>query len=327
MRASLLTIAFGSALLAQNAPPPLLQAPVGPNTVVAVVAGADVTVSEIQKMLEAGGSQALQMFQTNPQEAIKQLFLMRHLSEEGEKAKLGDKSPYKEQLDFMRANVLAGAYYNQERDGYVVSGEQIEDFYNHNQSRWGQAKIKIIFIGFKPAGVAQPKGELKPEDIANAARQAFEAANSPSQRSEEEASKLASDLVGQLRAGGDFAKLVRQFSDDPSSKAANGDFGSPVTPASALADDFKKPVLALKQGEISDPIKQPNGFYIVRVEEKSVQPLNSVREPIIQELRQAHLDAWLKDQNNRFQPTVLRPDFFLQPGRYITPPPAAAPKQ
>jgi peptidyl-prolyl cis-trans isomerase C len=327
MRSCILTIAFASALLAQNAPPPLLQSPVKPDTVVATVAGVNVTMADIQKMLEAA-PQAQQLFQSNPQEAIKQLFLMRHLAEEGEKAQLDLKSPWKEQLDFMRANVLAGAYYNQVRDGYAVSGEQIEDFYSHNQSRWGQAKIKIIFIGFKASTASAPKTELKAEDIANAARQAFEAAHSPSERTEEEASKLASDLVRQLRAGVDFVKLVNQYSDDSSSKGAEGDFGSPVTPASALADDFKKPVLALKQGEISDPIKQSNGFYIVRVEEKSVQPLNSVREPIVQELRQTHFDAWMKEQSNHFQPTVLRPDFFLQPQRYLPPTaPAPAPKQ
>lgn len=326
MRVCILTIALSSALLAQNAPPPLLQSPPGPDTVVATVAGVKVTVSDVQKMLASATPQAVQMFQTNPQEAIKQIFLMRHLAEEGEKAKLADQSPYKEQLEFMRANLLAGLMYNKERDSYPVTGEQIEDFYNHNQSRWEQAKIKIIFIGFKPAAAAAPKGELKAEDIANAARQAFEAAHSPSDRSEEEASKLAADLVKQLRGGADFLKLVAQYSDDSSSKAAAGDFGSPVTPTSALSDDFKKPVLAMKQGELSDPIKQSNGFYIVRVEEKSVQPLNGgVRESIVQELRSRHLDEYMKDLNNRYQPAVLRPDFFLQPGRYMTVPAASAP--
>jgi hypothetical protein len=327
MRASFLTIACASALLAQNAPPPLLQAPAGPDTVVATVAGTNVTIGDIQKMLAGATPQALQSFQQNPQATIQQLFLMRHLAAEGEQAKLGEKSPYKEQLDFMRASVLANLMLIQERDGYSVSGEEIEKFYNGNQSRWEQAKIKIIFLGFKPAAAA-PKGELKPEDIANAARQAFETAHSPSERSEEEASKLASDLVKQLRAGADFVKLVAQYSDDSSSKNSGGDFGSPVTAASALSDGFKKTILALKKGEIGDPIKQPNGFYIVRVEDKSVQALNDVRESIIQELRKTHLDEWVKGLNNRFQPSILRPDFFLQPGRYMSPatPPAPTPK-
>jgi peptidyl-prolyl cis-trans isomerase C len=333
MRACILTIAFASALLAQ-APPQLLQAPLGPDTVVAAVAGINVTIADIEKMLVGAPQQAAQSLQQNPQGTIQQLFLMRHLAEEGEKAKLGELSPYKEQLEFARASVLANLMLNQQRDGYTVTGEDIEKFYKLNESRWTQAKIKIIFIGFKPSAPAAAKAGLKPEDIADAARQAFNAAHSPSDRSEEEASKLASDLVQQLRTGADFVKLVAQYSDDSSSKGNAGDFGSPVTPTSSFSDDFKKSILALKQGEISDPLKQPNGFYIVRVEEKSVQALNSVREPIIQELRKTHLDEFMKELSSRYQPSVLRPDFFLQPGRYLAaaaaapapPPPAPTPK-
>ena len=315
MRACILTIAFASAILAQTAPP-LLQAPLPPDTVVATVAGMSLTIADIQKMLVGASPQALQSFQQNPQATIQQLFLMRDLAAEGEKAKLGEQSPYKEQLEFARAGVLANLRMIQERDSYTISGDEIEKFYARNQSRWEQAKIKIIFISFKP-GPPAAKGELKTEDIANAARQALQAANSPSQRSEDQASKLAADLVKQLRAGADFVKLVGQYSDDPNSKGSAGDFGTPISPTGTYSDDFKKPILALKQGEIGDPIRQSNGFYIVRVEEKSVQPLNSVRDPIVQELRKAHLDEWMKEKTSGFQPSVVKPEFFLQPGKYL----------
>ena len=325
MRASILTMAAASALLAQTPPPPpLQQAPLPPDTVVATVAGTNLTIADIQKMLVGAPQQALQSFQQNPQATIQQLFLMRDLAAEGEKAKLGEQSPYKEQLEFARAGVLANLRMIQERDSYTVSGEDIEKFYARNQSRWEQAKVKIIFVSFKPGAPPAPKGDLKTEDIANAARQALQAANSPSQRSEQEAKELAADIVRQLRAGADFVKLVAKYSDDPNSKGSAGDFGTPISPTGTYSDDFKKPILALKQGEISDPIRQSNGFYIVRVEEKSVQPLNSVRDPIVQELRKAHLDEWMKEKTTVFQPSVLKPEFFLQPGKYL--PGAPAPK-
>ncbi len=319
MRACILTVAFASALLAQT-PPPLLQAPVGPDTVVAIVAGMNLTVADIQKLLVGVTPQALQAFQQNPQETIKQLLFMHYLAAEGEKAKLGEKSPYKEQIEYIRATILASLEINQEHDGYTVPAEDIEKFYAANQPRWEQAKVKIIFIAFKPGAVTQAKPEIKPEDIAEAARRALQAAHSPSERSEAEASKLASDLVQQLRAGADFAKLVEQYSDEPTSKAASGDFGSPITSTSAYSEDFKKPILALKQGEISDPIKQPNGFYVVRLEDRSVRPLNEVRETIVQELRSKHRDEWVKETSNRFQPAIQRPEFFLQPGKYMSAP-------
>jgi hypothetical protein len=326
MRACVLTLVFSSFLLAQ-APPPLLQAPLGPDTVVATVDGTNLTIADIHKLLEGSSPQAAQSFQTNPQGTIQQLFLMHYLAGEGEKAKLGETSPYKEQLEFMRASVLASLMLNRERDGFVVSGDDIQKFYDRNQSRWGQAKIKIIFIGFKP-GAAAAKGKIDDDALKNAAQNAFSAAHSPNERSEDEANKLATDLVKQLRGGADFVKLVEQYSDDSSSKGSAGDFGAPITPTGAYADDFKKPILAMKAGEISDPIKQSNGFYIVRVEDKSAQSLNDVREAIVQEMRKNHLDERMRDLNARFQPAIQRPDFFLQPGKYLTPaaPTSATPK-
>ena len=46
----------------------------------------------------------VQLFQQNPKYAVQQLFMLRYLSEEAEKAKLGEQSPLKEQLAFLRAN-------------------------------------------------------------------------------------------------------------------------------------------------------------------------------------------------------------------------------
>jgi hypothetical protein len=83
----------------------------------------------------------------------------------------------------------------------------------------------------------------------------------------------------------------------------------------------------MKNGDISDPVLQPAGFYVIRVDQKSVQPLDEVREPILQELRQSHRNDWLNDLNRRFVPVVQKPEFFLQPEMYVqkaTPAAAAA---
>ena len=64
------------------------------------------------------------------------------------------------------------------------------------------------------------------------------------QRTEADARKLAEDLVKQIRGGADFGKLVAQYSEDPTSKAAGGDFGM-VNLNSSYSADVKKAVLAL----------------------------------------------------------------------------------
>jgi hypothetical protein len=137
------------------------QEEIGPNTVVATVAGISVTLADVRKILEKAPTALVQQFQQNPQQALGQVFLMRYLADEGEKAKLDQKSPLKEEIEdliaLLKQQVLANAMVNQEQNGYLVSDQQIDDFYQKNQSRWEEAKIKIILIGFKPASVAPAK--------------------------------------------------------------------------------------------------------------------------------------------------------------------------
>lgn len=283
------------------------------NPVVAQVNGLSITVEDVRHMVDSAEPRMLQLFKQNPQMALQQTFLMKYLATEGEKLKLAETSPLKDQLEMLRANVVAGAMVNHERDHFQVSEKDTDLFYQKNRERYEQAKIKIIYIAFKPAVTG-----TKAEDIQAAARAALEGAHTPNQRTDPEAKALASEIVAKLRGGLDFAKGVEQYSEDPTSKAEHGDFGV-VKYTSSYAEDLKKAIFALKNGDISDPIKQTNGYYIVRIEEKSLQPINEVRESIIQELRQAHLDSWLKELNTKFQPKVLRTDFFLTPDKFLNP--------
>jgi parvulin-like peptidyl-prolyl isomerase len=226
--------------------------------------------------------------------------------------KLGEQSPLKEQIEAQRGWIIANAMVNREADAYQVSDEQMNDFYKKNEARWQQAKIKAIFIAFTGGNVVS----LDPNDLAAAAKQSVEAAHPANERSQPEAKKLADDIVKQLRAGADFGKLVDQYSDDSTSKQMGGEFPL-IKATSPYPEDLKKAIFSMKNGDISDPVLQPAGFYIIRVDQKSVQPLDEVREPILQELRQSHRNDWLNDLNRRFVPVVQKPEFFLQPELYV----------
>lgn len=302
-----------------------------PDTVVAKVAGISVTVADVRKMLEFAPQNVTQQFKTNPQQAIAGYYALRYLSDEAAKLGLDKVSPYKEQFealyDLLKEEILANAMVNQLHDGYNVSAEQIDDFYAKNQSRWEEAKIKVILISFKPTPVGGVKsGESTESAIEDAAKRAIEGAHTKNERTEEDAQKLASDLVRQLRGGADFAKLVAQYSDDAESKASGGDFGTSIKANGSFAPELKKAVFAMKQGEISDPVRQGNGFYIIRLEDKTVQPINDVRGEIVMELRNNHRDQYMSDVDKRFTPQVVRPEFFVQPERYLAqvPPPAGS---
>src|SRR5713101_5027411 len=76
--------------------------------VVATVAGQDLTAADIRKILDnAPSPQLVTLYQRDPKAAIQQFFIMKHLAAEGDKLKLGERSPLKEQLEVIRANVVA----------------------------------------------------------------------------------------------------------------------------------------------------------------------------------------------------------------------------
>jgi len=323
MKVCALVAVFATLSLAQiptAGTPPVAPEKLPGNTVVATIQGTNVTIDDVRKMADDAPVQVLRYLQQDPQGFIRQMFLFRYLTEQGDKLKLGEQSPLKEQLEAQRAWVIANAMVGHEEDSYQVSEQQLQEFYAKNQSRWQQAKIKALFIGFKPGAVTA----ADPKNLEQAAKDAFQAAHPANERSEEEAKKLAADIVKQLRGGADFGKLVERYSDDSVSKASGGEF-PPIKATSPYPEDLKKAIFALGNGEISEPIRQPSGYYIIRMDEKTVQPVDDVRDVITRELRQNHRDQWINDLNRKFTPTAQNSEFFLHPQLYI--PQMSAPKQ
>ena len=304
MKFCFLAVLIAGTLAAQT--PPANR--VDPSMVVATVDGKSVTAGDIQKILDSTPALAAG-YKQNPSLALEEYFVVRHLSDEATKDKLDQESPWKEQLEIARAQVLANAMANHERDGFPVSAAMMDDYYKRNAARYQQAKIKVIMIKFKSG----PVTGTSTEDLKAAAQAVIEATHNPNLRTEAQAKEVAADVVKQIRAGADFAKMVAQYSDDDTSKASGGDFGE-VKVSSAYPEDLKKAVFALKEGEVSDPVRQPSGFYIIRCEQKTAQPIDEVREAIIQDIRQTHLGDYIGGLRQRFTPKIEKPEFFPNGG-------------
>jgi parvulin-like peptidyl-prolyl isomerase len=302
-------VAASAAFLCAQAP---LQLPINPLPASTVVAktpdGKAITAGEIQSILQSGDRQALTLAKASPEQFLVNIFVMRYLKAEGDKMHIAEQSPLKEQLEYMRDYITAGAVVNQLRETYIVSDEAIADFYAHNQSRYEQARIKVIAIGFCPA-VAK-NGGTSDEAIAQAAREAVAAAGCKNKHTEDAAHEIAIGLVGQIRGGKDFVEMVAKYSEDPDSKATEGDFGL-VTRENSFKQEIKDAVFALNNGDVSDPIRSGNFFYIIKIKEKAVQPVANVRDQIVQELKQKHFTDFMQDLTQRFRPQIERPDFFV----------------
>jgi hypothetical protein len=312
--------AASAAFLCAQAPLQLPINPLPPETVVAVSDGKPITAGEIRTWLESGDPRLINLAKQNPEQLIGSVVVMRYLAAEAERMHVAEQSPWKEQLQIYHDSILETAMINRIREEYAVPEEAINDFYAHNSARFEQARIKVIAIGFCPT--PPTTGGKTDEEIRAAARAALDAAHCTNKRPESEAHDIAVGLVGKLRAGADFVKLVAQYSEDADSKATEGDFGL-ITRDNSFPAEIKQAVFSLSQDNVSDPVRSGNFFYVIKIKEKTVQPISVVHEQIVQELKQKHFTDFMTELTKRFKPVIERSDFFVTP----TAPKAGGPPQ
>jgi parvulin-like peptidyl-prolyl isomerase len=253
--------------------PPLPAPKLSPDTVIAEYGdGKKLTYGEVQRFMSILSPQQQQNAQRSRKEFVERYVLMRRLSEMAEQEKLAETSPYKEALESYRMNMLMQAEINKVVSGFRVAPEEAQNFYDQNKSRFEQVNLKVIYIPFSnsPSAAADGKKPL----------------------SEQEAKAKAEQLLKEIKAGADFVKLVKENSEDATTKAKDGDLT--VSRSDNLPEAIRTVALALKPGELSDPVRQPNGFYIFRGESVSVKPFAEVRNQIFAELKDVKMKDWLE---------------------------------
>ncbi len=85
------------------------------------------------------------------------------------------------------------------------------------------------------------------------------------QEQEENVRRAGQRLVEQLRAGADFAALARQFSEGTTA-AIGGDVGW-VLPGT-LADELDTAIEKLTKNAVTEPIRAPGGFFILKARDR-----------------------------------------------------------
>lgn len=108
--------------------------------------------------------------------------------------------------------------------------------------------------------------------------------------------KEAEDILRQLKAGEDFAKLAQKYSQDPGSKEKGGDLG--YFSRGQMVPAFEKAAFSLQIGEISSIIQTDYGYHIIKVEDHKKQQkfqFQQVREEVKKELAEnKKKDTWMK---------------------------------
>jgi len=82
-------------------------------------------------------------------------------------------------------------------------------------------------------------------------------------RDEAASKSLINSLYKRAKNGEDFAKLAKEFSDDPGSKVSGGDLD--WINEGDMVPEFEKTMKATKKGTISKPFKSQFGWHILEV--------------------------------------------------------------
>jgi parvulin-like peptidyl-prolyl isomerase len=278
------------------------------DTVVAIFGdGTKFTMADFKRIYAALPPQNQQMALRDRTQWLHQWEMMRKLTKMAEAAKLDQESPYKEAIDYGRMNVLATAQITAAVNGIAVEPAEIVKSYDANKKKYTQVKVKAIYIAFSDDAAASTTKGKKP-------------------LTEAEAKAKTDKLKAVLKGGGDFVKMVKENSDDETSREKDGDFAT-LRYTDNIPDAFRAAVFALKQGEVSEPLKQPNGFYLLRAEEVTVRPLSEVRDDIYNDLKNERATQWLDQVNRESKVQIMSQEFVGRPAAAPAATPATPPKK
>lgn len=119
----------------------------------------------------------------------------------------------------------------------------------------------------------------------------------------QEAQKRAGEVYEKILAGGDFADLAREYSQDGSGKDG-GSLG--VLKRGELAPEIEKAILDLSAGETSSPFRSQVGYHLFKLDSKEslsgeglTQARNQIRDILLREKLQVRLKEWLAEIRQR----------------------------
>ena len=143
-----------------------------------------------------------------------------------------------------------------------VAPEDLQNYYNDHMDEYRvpeQVQVRHILIKTPPPG---PDGKVDPQAVAAAKQK-------------------AEDILKQLHAGADFAKLAEKDSQDPASAKNGGSLG--WIQRGQTVPEFEKVAFSLPKGATSGIVQTSYGFHIIHVDDKQeahVKPLSEVAAQI-----------------------------------------------
>lgn len=216
-------------------------------------------------------------------------------------------------------NEIKLAYYKLQASDFsndvTVSADDLAAYFDQHKEEYKSApQVKIKYLAF-PVAKAMETMTITDAEISGYYQTNISTYQVPEKRAarhilfktdgtNDEAQKTkAEDVLKKIKAGGDFAELAKEFSDDPGSASRGGDLGT--FSRGQMVPAFDEAVFSMAQSEISDLIKTRFGYHIIEVQDiapAKTTPLEEVKETIQRTLKQQQAkDKAFENANSAYE--------------------------
>jgi len=218
------------------------------------------------------------------------LVKVKLLAADARRQKLDQSPTFQAQAAYTADNMLAGAMFQNLLNTLPVDEKTARAWYEQHKGDWERIRARHILI--RAAGSPVP---LRPER---------------KELSDTEALAKAQEIRKKLEGGADFAALAKADSDDAGSGAQGGDLG--YFSRGQMVPTFYEAAAALQPGQLSQPIRTPYGYHVIKVEARDAKPFEEVRADVEKRLRNELAQQNLEERRKNTQ-VILDPDVF--PGK------------
>jgi peptidyl-prolyl cis-trans isomerase C len=191
------------------------------------------------------------------------------------------------QWKLLQANQVANNLVQQLQSSLNATDPELQAFYDSHKSEFDEMKASHILISTMPKQPQPGPDGKAPTEM-------------PKPLTKEEAKKKAEEILAKLKAGGDFAKLAAENSED-GSKSQGGDLG--YFRAGQMVKPFEEAAKSLKPGEITKEVVETQfGYHIIKLTDRRIAPLDDtlkadIRERLKRDKLEAKLDEMAKKYN------------------------------
>lgn len=136
--------------------------------------------------------------------------------------------------------------------------------------------------------------------------------------SDAEAKAQVEEIAAQLQAGGDFAALAKEYSDDPGSANEGGDLG--YAGPGVYDPAFEEALYALEEGQVSAPVRSEFGWHLIKllgVQAPDVPSFESMKSELVRELKTQQVEQRFVEVTKQLEDLAFESADLEQPAQEL----------